>query len=292
VRTLCERYPRLWPQGLLQIGCFVGRNAGFVDRDIDETPWRVDDPEAFLDMAFRLAELGYGSVNWNLGCPFPMVAKKRRGCGLLPEPERIEAFLERVVPALPLALSIKTRLGRWEKGEIFRLLPVFDRFPLEAVVIHPRTGVQMYDGTVDLEAFAACLAGARWPVAYNGDIRRRSDYRSLAERFPGVTRWMLGRGVIADPLLPARIRGLAPPADAAGTLRTFHDDLRDGYARRLAGPGHLLDRMKGFWRYLSGSFADREGVWRRVRRVRRLGDYDDAVARIFDGEALTISTAD
>src|SRR3546814_3305282 len=36
VRVLCGRYPRLWPQGLLQIACFVGRNAGFTDKAVDE----------------------------------------------------------------------------------------------------------------------------------------------------------------------------------------------------------------------------------------------------------------
>jgi nitrite reductase/ring-hydroxylating ferredoxin subunit len=53
VRSLCERHPQLWPQGLLQIACFVGRNAGFVDKSIDELAWRVDDGMAFLDAALK-----------------------------------------------------------------------------------------------------------------------------------------------------------------------------------------------------------------------------------------------
>ena len=51
VRDLCTKYPRLWPQGLLQIGCFVGRNAGFVDRTVDGARWQVGDGGAFLDDA-------------------------------------------------------------------------------------------------------------------------------------------------------------------------------------------------------------------------------------------------
>jgi hypothetical protein len=51
VRDLCTKYPRLWPQGLLQIACFVGRNAGFVDKALDEAPWRVADATRFLDGA-------------------------------------------------------------------------------------------------------------------------------------------------------------------------------------------------------------------------------------------------
>ena len=53
VRTLCGRSPDLWPQGLLQIACFLGRNAGYVDKDLDVTPWQVEDPRAFLDEALK-----------------------------------------------------------------------------------------------------------------------------------------------------------------------------------------------------------------------------------------------
>ena len=53
VRVLCGRYPKLWPQGLLQIGCFVGRNAAYVDRDYDATPWQVDDAQAFFETSLR-----------------------------------------------------------------------------------------------------------------------------------------------------------------------------------------------------------------------------------------------
>ncbi len=48
VRRLCGRTPELWPQGLLQIACFIGRNAAYVDKDLDTGPWRVEEPEAFF----------------------------------------------------------------------------------------------------------------------------------------------------------------------------------------------------------------------------------------------------
>jgi tRNA-dihydrouridine synthase B len=77
----------------------------------------------FIATARLLAELGYTTVNWNLGCPYPMVANKMRGSGLLPFPEKIEGFLDKVHQEQPLAISVKTRLGRREPQEIFALLP-------------------------------------------------------------------------------------------------------------------------------------------------------------------------
>ena len=240
-----------------------------------------NDPKTFLDTALRLARLGYGSVNWNLGCPFPMVARKMRGSGLLNHPGRIDAFLDQVVPDLPLRLSVKMRLGRHDPDEIFTLLPVFDRYPLDAIVIHPRTGIQMYTGGVDLEIFARCLEATRHRVVYNGDIRTLDDFACIAERFHRVEDFMIGRGVLANPFLPSRIRGRSLPVDPVGQLMRFHDVLLEAYAVRLSGPGHLVDRMKGFWRYLARSFADAERVWRRMRRVRDLAAYRDAAQAVF-----------
>ena len=53
VRLACGRHPELWPQGLLQMACFVGRNAAYVDRELDAGEWRVDEPAAFLETRLR-----------------------------------------------------------------------------------------------------------------------------------------------------------------------------------------------------------------------------------------------
>jgi len=48
VRAACGRHPELWPQGLLQMGCFVGRNAADIDAAQNLSDWRVADSEAFF----------------------------------------------------------------------------------------------------------------------------------------------------------------------------------------------------------------------------------------------------
>jgi len=47
VRLQCRKVPELWPQGLLQMACFVGRNSGFVDQAIRLEQWRVRDRRSF-----------------------------------------------------------------------------------------------------------------------------------------------------------------------------------------------------------------------------------------------------
>jgi nitrite reductase/ring-hydroxylating ferredoxin subunit len=47
VRDACSRFPDLWPAGLLQMACFAGRNARYVDADVGDE-WNVSKPEAFF----------------------------------------------------------------------------------------------------------------------------------------------------------------------------------------------------------------------------------------------------
>jgi len=61
VRRQCSRYPRLWPQGLLQMACFNGRNAAYTENDIDLEKRRLDDPEATLEeLLLRILDHGQG----------------------------------------------------------------------------------------------------------------------------------------------------------------------------------------------------------------------------------------
>jgi tRNA-dihydrouridine synthase B len=249
-----------------------------------------NNPEGFVKLASRLHDLGYDTVNWNLGCPFPRVAKKNRGSGLLPHPERIDRFLEKVINQAPSRLSVKTRIGRFDVAEMADLMPVFNRYPLVELIIHPRTGTQMYAGDPDLAVFKRCLEISKNPVVYNGDINTLADYTALSEAFKSVDRWMLGRGALADPFLPASIKNTAPPqSEKLHIIRQFYDRLFQAYAQVLSGPSHLGDKMKGFWFYLSRSFADGKKILKKIQKTRKTIHYKDVVNRFFDEDPKWIA---
>ncbi len=236
----------------------------------------------FMVMAAALFDVGYGHINWNLGCPYPMVAKKCRGSGMLPYPDRIESFLDRVVPVIPNQLSIKMRLGRHRKEEIMELLPILDRYPLKLLIIHPRTGIQMYEGRPDLEAFSQCLRQTRHSVVYNGDIVSCSDFVRLSGRFPGVAAWMIGRGAIQDPCLPLFIKGeTLDDRQRLKRFERFHEALLSAYETKLSGPSHLLGRMKCLWSYFQGAFVDGKKVGKRIRKTRSMDQYRSITKAFF-----------
>lgn len=51
VRTTCQAIPELWSAGLLQIGCFLGRNGKYMDQTINLDEWSVSDPLGFAGHA-------------------------------------------------------------------------------------------------------------------------------------------------------------------------------------------------------------------------------------------------
>ena len=240
----------------------------------------------FVALANHLFDLGHGSVNWNLGCPSRTVTGKKRGAGMLPHTDLIHTFLEETVSGIKGMLSVKLRLGWTSSDDIFRLLPILNQYPLEALIIHPRTGLQEYDGEIDLDAFEQCLSSLKHPVVYNGDIKTYDDFERLSRRFEGVSQWMIGRGCLVDPFLPTIIKtGEAEIPDRVRSIMQFHDALFESYSRVLHGPSHVLNRMKGLWRYLSFSLKVCEKTLKRINKSQRLEQYSALIDHLFETEA-------
>lgn len=241
------------------------------------------DPEQFLVLARRLAELGYSHINWNLGCPAPMIARKKRGSGLLPFPEEIVAILTKIMPEMGVELSIKTRLGFHDPTELRNLLPQLDNFPLKEIIIHTRLGKQLYKEPTDPDGFDLCRKESNHTLVYNGDIVDIDSYRTLAARFPTVDRLMIGRGALADPFLPEEIKGY--PTEPAETRKkrifAFHADLYQRYTERLSGPSHLLGRVKQLWTYLIFSFPGQQKALKKILKSNTLESYNKAVDQLF-----------
>jgi tRNA-dihydrouridine synthase len=244
------------------------------------------EPEGLLALAHRLHDLGYTQINWNLGCPAPMVTRKRRGSGLLPYPDAIISFLDHVLPRLPMQLSIKTRLGLNHKDELAGLLPRLNDYPLQEIIIHTRLGKQLYKGTTDPESFRQCLELSHHPLVYNGDITDVQTFRRLQAQFPTVQRWMIGRGILTDPFLALTIKGQQfNQQQRLDTLALFHQDLYGSYRKILAGPSHLLGRMKQIWFYLAAAFPEQPKIWKKIKKSATEEQYLSIVHEAFHGPA-------
>ncbi len=245
------------------------------------------DAEEFLFVTKYVQKLGYTELNWNLGCPYPMVAKRGMGSGLLSMPEKIDLILNRVSSETDIKVSVKMRLGYENPQEIFHVLPVLEKYPLANITIHPRIGKQLYKGEVDLKTFEECLALSSHKIFYNGDITSVQSFREIKERFPAINNWMIGRGLIADPFLPAMIKADNPvyPENRFEVFNAFHDTLFSSYQEGLSGPGHLLIKMYSFWEFFIQSFPGTPKGLKKIKKARNINAYSEAVKQIIYNEA-------
>lgn len=239
-------------------------------------------PKDFVFLASHLSEMGHSCVNWNLGCPQLKIVKKKKGSGFMPFVDDIDAFLDIVLKEMTVDLSIKIRLGRESPDEIYPLLKVFDNYPLREIILHPRTGSQFYNGSVDVDAFASVLKETNHNMVYNGDITSKSFFNKIRKRFPSISRFMIGRGVLENPFLPAIIKNINenPAKGDVKTLYDFINELFHGY-REVKRHERLLGRMKSFWTYFNKAFQKNDKAYRKILLSQTENEYMTEVENFF-----------
>ena len=246
----------------------------------------TNDPEEFLFVAKYVEQFGYKELNWNLGCPYPMVTKRGMGSGLISNPEKIDQILDRAHSETNIVVSMKMRMGYENSEEILDAFPVLDKYPLKNIAIHARIGKQLYKGGVDLDAFQRCIDHTKHTLYYNGDITSVAAFKKLQERFPGIDHWMIGRGLIADPFLPGMIKNNTTeyPKNRWELFREFHDTIYEQYDAALSGPTPIKMKMQGFWDYFSNSFSNKQKTFKKIKKANNAFAYKLAVREIFNSE--------
>ena len=207
-------------------------------------------PEHFVDTTRMLNEhFGYERFNINIGCPSSPVVRHTRGCGLMPHPDIVEQIVAEVSERTPFRLSLKMRLGLHSADEGRHLLTRLNDYPLDFLVIHPRLGVDLYEGTPDLDTFEEFCQITRHKIVYSGDVFSTEDYERLSERFPQVAAWMLGRGMLRNPFLAEEIKG-QDTGDKNGRFNAFYHDLIDKLLP-IRGESGTLANLKELWHYFA-----------------------------------------
>ncbi len=236
------------------------------------------DPAQLRVMLRAMKALGYVDVDLNAGCPWPFVAKKGRGAGLLRDEYTLCAMLEAGCDELGEGhFSLKVRLGLDDASLLPKRLPAILQFPLRELCVHPRTARQMYTGTVDLEAFAAVAEACTLPLVYNGDLCTPADFARLSSRFPSIHRWMIGRGVVANPFLVESLRAQADTRDWA-RFHAWHADLFARFAAEAPGDHALLGRLKELWAYLAPTFVNGGSLWNALKITRTRAEFERVLA--------------
>ena len=154
-----------------------------------------------------------------------------------------------------------------------------------------------------MERFKALIPYINAPLVYNGDIFSVDDFGrirktinelfeerrfdKLNDRKP-VNQFMLGRGILANPFLAEQIKNDDTGNDKTQCLHAYVRDLYEDRLRHAGGSPKVLGRMKELWSYLMNSFEDPQVVWRKIKKINALKEYEDAVEFIFKENALIL----
>ena len=241
--------------------------------------------ECFIEAAKELCDMGYREINLNLGCPSGTVCAKGKGAGFLPETLALQRFLDDIYSyagSEGLKISVKTRLGFYDPEEFYDLVEIFNGYPVSELIVHPRIRSDLYKGGIRKEYYAYAVEHSKCPLVYNGNIFTVKDYEEFSSCFDlSLDPVMLGRGLVSDPSLAGKLKGVASETDIV-RFRTFHDTLYHEYQKIMSPDINVLHKMRELWSYWQDLFEGKDRDMKRLIKAKKYPEYEEAVYRILE----------
>ena len=164
------------------------------------------DIEAMVEAAKIVEQAGPDLIDLNFGCPVKKVAGKGAGAGMLQNIPKMLEITQKVVDAVKLPVTVKTRLG-WNHEQLIitSLAEQLQDCGIQGLTIHGRTRSQMYTGNADWTLIGEVKRNPRIhiPIIGNGDIHSL-DEADMAFETNGVDAVMIGRATFGCPRIFSR----------------------------------------------------------------------------------------
>ena len=164
------------------------------------------DVEAMVEAAKIVEQAGPDVIDLNFGCPVKKVAGKGAGAGMLQNIPKMLEITQKVVDAVRLPVTVKTRLG-WNHEQLIitTLAEQLQQCGIKALTIHGRTRSQMYTGEADWTLIGEVKRNPNIhiPIIGNGDIKSLDDADRAFDTY-GVDAVMIGRATFGCPWIFSR----------------------------------------------------------------------------------------
>jgi len=164
------------------------------------------DIEAMVEAAKIVEQAGPDLIDLNFGCPVKKVAGKGAGAGMLQNIPKMLEITQKVVDAVKLPVTVKTRLG-WNHEQLIitSLAEQLQDCGIQALTIHGRTRSQMYTGEADWTLIGEVKRNPRIhiPIIGNGDIHSLDEADKAFDEYD-VDAVMIGRATFGCPWLFSR----------------------------------------------------------------------------------------
>ena len=164
------------------------------------------DADVMAEGARRAEAHGADVIDINMGCPAKKVCNKRAGSALLQDEHLVAAILTKVVAAVTVPVTLKTRTG-WDtpRRNGVNIARLAEHCGIAAITMHGRTRACAFRGKAEYETIAAVKHAVRIPVIANGDIGSAADAREVLA-LTAADGLMIGRAAYGNPWLFAEIK--------------------------------------------------------------------------------------
>lgn len=230
--------------------------------DDSERPFGIQifgyDEESLRRAAEIAAEQRPDFVDINWGCPVKKVVSKGAGAAILKDIPKMVRLTAAVVKAVPLPVTVKTRLG-WEElnKPIVEVAEMLQDVGIQMLSVHGRTRSQMYSGTADWTLIGEIKKNPRMtiPIVGNGDLDSGEKVAAYRERY-GVDGVMVGRAAIGNPFIFREIKCMlagkeVPSVTYEERVAVCLKHLRDAAAIKGERPA-VLEMRKQYGGYFKG----------------------------------------
>lgn len=204
--------------------------------------------DAMVEAARIVEQAKPDLIDLNFGCPVKKVAGKGAGAGMLQNIPLLLDITRKVVDAVNIPVTVKTRLG-WDCNNIIipTLAEQLQDCGISALTIHGRTRSQMYTGEADWNPIAEVKRNPRIhiPIIGNGDISTPEQAKEAFERY-GVDAVMIGRATFGRPWVFREIKSFLDAESTSEVLPPLSlDEKIDVLLEQLRINVERIDERRG-----------------------------------------------
>lgn len=253
----------------------------------------TNDAQGFIRTAEKMKKLGYHEINLNLGCPSSTVVSKNRGAGFLAFTEELDNFLYEIYSGTAnyersIKISIKTRIGKSHKDEFYKLLEIYNKYPLEELIIHPRTQKDFYGGKPDIDIYKYAVINSINPLCFNGNIFTKEDFNKITKLLNESSKrptntYMIGRGIISNPGLVHIINNQKVTKER---IKEFHYKLLNDHLEKYDNERNILFKMKEIWSYMIHIFSNNKSYYLDLKKSQNISEYKEIINRLFNEQEI------
>lgn len=157
------------------------------------------DPEIIKRALDILSGYDFDIIDFNAACPVKKVVSKGEGAGLLREPVKLQKLLKLIVKNTGVPVTVKIRSG-WDETAVNAVEAALcaQDAGVKALIIHGRTRMQGYRGSVDYNIIREVKQALEIPVIASGDALKPVLIKKMFDE-TGCDGVALARGALGNP---------------------------------------------------------------------------------------------